>query len=141
MDLDTSFCCWWFWNCTSWHDLALSLSSWNALIVSTSKPPANWKAETQIPQQLSQLQSIFERPVNFYIQHECHNFLYLMHPKSKLYALNYKLFFFGTTANCFKLCWHSLHVLHGQLHRCQLDLQCLFKFMFKLDQWKIDKTN
>lgn len=38
VDWRMSFCC----CCSIWHKLALSLSSWNALIVSTLNPPANW---------------------------------------------------------------------------------------------------
>lgn len=46
-----------------------------------------------------------------------------MHTEGESNALNYQLFFFGATATYyFKLRRHSLHVLHCQFYRSQLDL-------------------
>ncbi len=125
VDLHTNFCCCWFWHCT-WHDLALSLSSWKALIVSASKPPANWQKKA------GYLHQHYERKMTRIL--DCKRFKvsnYLVYAECKSNTLYYQLFFFGTSINCFKLRRYSLHVLHGQFHRRQLDLQ----------HWEYNKLN
>jgi len=50
------------------------------------------------------------------------NKIYLMNSECKSNSLDNKLFFFRPTTNCLKLSRDSLHILHGQFYRCQLDL-------------------
>lgn len=67
---------------------------------------------------------------------------YLMNPKSELYALDYKLFFFRTTGNHSELCRCSLHVLHCQFHRCQLYLKRkIIKWISFCHHFKLMKSN
>ena len=50
------------------------------------------------------------------------NKIYLMYSERESNSLDNKLFFFRPTTTCFKLSRDSLHILHSQFYRCQLDL-------------------